>query len=217
MKLKYKSVFDKHPQEYDLWYQEHYNAYISEIEAIKKLLPKGKNLSLEVGVGSGRFAKALGIKYGIDISFPLLKIAKQRDAEVLMADAYSLPFKDEVFNFCLFSFTICFLKEPKIALKQAYRVLKPNGYILVAFIDKDSFLGRYYLKVKDKSKFYKEATFYNVGEVVSLLKGAGFSKFRFYQTLFDLPQNLIEPDPVIEGYGEGGFVVVRGKKRLDMQ
>jgi len=36
------------------------------------------SLSLEVGVGSGRFAQALGVSYGLDPSMELLKLARQR-------------------------------------------------------------------------------------------------------------------------------------------
>jgi hypothetical protein len=37
-----------------------------------------KRPSLEIGVGTGRFAEALGIEYGVDISGRALKFAKRR-------------------------------------------------------------------------------------------------------------------------------------------
>jgi len=208
--LRSNTVFDKYPEEYDNWYQKNYNAYISEVEAVKKVLPSGRGL--EVGVGSGRFALPLKIEYGVDISLSLLKIAKERDLKVICGDACNLPFKDESFDFALMAFTICFLKRPLLALNEANRVLKTKGYIILAFIDKGSFLGKYYLRRKHKSVFYKEAIFYSIPEIAKLLKDSGFSKFLFYQTLFDLPQNLTQPHPVVKGYGEGGFVVIRAKK-----
>lgn len=208
--MRSKTVFDKYPEDYDNWYQKNYNAYISEVEAIRKVLSPGRGL--EVGVGSGRFALPLRIEYGVDISLPLLKIAKKRELKVICGDACNLPFKDESFDFVLMAFTICFLNQPLKALKEVNRILKEKGLFIVAFIDKESFLGKYYLKHKGKSRFYKEAMFYNIAEVVKLLKDFGFSKFLFYQTLFDLPQNLTQPDPAVKGYGEGGFVVIRAKK-----
>jgi ubiquinone/menaquinone biosynthesis C-methylase UbiE len=208
--LKYRTVFDKYPQEYDNWYQENYNAYISEVDAIRKVLPKGRGL--EIGVGSGRFAVPLKINYGIDISFALLKIAQARGINVICADALKLPFKDSSFDYALIAFTICFLKKPLKALIETNRVLKKDGHVIIAFIDRESFLGKYYLRRRDKSIFYKEAIFYNIAEIAKLLKDSGFSKFLFYQTLFDLPKNLAQPDPVLEGYGEGGFTVIRAKK-----
>ena len=59
-------VFNKHYKKYDAWYDKHSHAYLPEVEAVKSLLPK-KGKGLEIGVGTGRFASALGIKYGVEI------------------------------------------------------------------------------------------------------------------------------------------------------
>ena len=53
-------------KKYDNWYNRNRFAYISEINAIKKINPKG--LGLEIGVGTGRFASKLNFSYGIDPS-----------------------------------------------------------------------------------------------------------------------------------------------------
>jgi len=58
------NVFDTYTEEYEEWFERHKFAYLSEIEALKKVIPAGKGL--EVGVGTGRFAKPLGIDTGID-------------------------------------------------------------------------------------------------------------------------------------------------------
>lgn len=54
---------------------------------------------------------------------------------------------------------ICFLDDVLQAFKEAYRVLKPGGYILVGFIDKESVLGRQYMEKREKSLFYQDAVF----------------------------------------------------------
>ena len=69
------NVFNKYTKEYDSWYDKNKYAYLSEIEAIRKVLPK-KGIGLEIGVGTGRFAAPLGIKYGIDPSEKMLEIAR---------------------------------------------------------------------------------------------------------------------------------------------
>jgi len=34
------NIFDKHYKRYDAWYEKHKFVYLSELEAIKKVLPK---------------------------------------------------------------------------------------------------------------------------------------------------------------------------------
>jgi len=67
-------IFNKYTQEYEEWFEKNKFAYLSEIEALKKVIPKGKGL--EIGVGTGRFAKPLKIDVGIDPSENMLKIAE---------------------------------------------------------------------------------------------------------------------------------------------
>jgi len=56
-----ENIFDIYPKEYDNWYEENKFAYLSEIEALKKVIPE-KGEGLEIGVGTGRFAQPLRIK-----------------------------------------------------------------------------------------------------------------------------------------------------------
>lgn len=203
-------IFDEHFIEYDLWYEKNRAVYVSELQAIKPHLTEG--ISLEIGVGTGRFAWSLGIKFGLDLSFNMLKMAKERGIRVVKGDAEKLPFRDSIFDLVLMVVTICFLKDPVRALREVNRVLKNNGKIIVAFVDRESFLGSFYLSKKEQSKFYKEANFYSVPEVLELLEIASFSSFYITQTVFRLPREILSPEPILEGYGKGGFVVVSGLK-----
>ena len=57
--------FEEHASEYEAWFENNRFVYESEVLAIKEQLPdKGKGI--EVGVGSGRFAAPLGIRFGAD-------------------------------------------------------------------------------------------------------------------------------------------------------
>lgn len=205
-----ESIFERAAQEYDRWYELNPYAYLSEIEAIKPHLRRG--LSIEVGVGTGRFALPLGIDFGLDPSVSMLKIAKERGIKVIKGCAEKLPFKDNIFDNLLMVVTICFLDDPKPALKEAKRVLKRGGKIILGFVDKESFLGKLYLARKEKSKFYKSAKFYSTKEVLDLLKGYNFKIELITQTLFKTIEEMSEVEPVKEGYGEGGFVVISASK-----
>ncbi len=203
--------FENFSQKYDEWFDKNSSVYESELQAVKELLPPSDN-SIEVGVGSGRFAVPLGIKLGLDPSKKMGKIAEKRGINFIEGVAESLPFPDLQFDFILMVTTICFLDDVEKAFKEAYRVLKPKGYLVIGFIDAESPMGKLYEKHKNESTFYKNATFYSVKEVVSYMKKARFRDFSFKQTIFQAREELIDIEPVKNGYGEGSFVVVRGVK-----
>jgi SAM-dependent methyltransferase len=202
-------AFDKHVNEYEQWFVDHPLAYVSELHAVRDLLPK-EGSGVEIGVGTGRFAAPLGIRRGIEPSKPMADLARRKGIEVTSGVAEKLPFADGEFDFALMVTTVCFLDDLDLAFCEAHRVLRPGGPFIIGFINAESPLGREYLKRKDKSAFYKDATFYSVKEIVEHLAKAGFSDFAFRQTLFGNPGDREKADPVKEGHGEGSFVAVRG-------
>jgi len=203
------NIFDRYYKRYDNWFDKNKFAYLSELRAIRKALPN-KGDGLEVGVGTGRFAAALGIPAGIDPSKNMIKIAKKRGVDARFGFGEYLPFKDSTFDHVLIVVTLCFTKNPQRVLKEAKRVLKKNGKIIIGIVDKDSFLGVFYRK--KKSLFYKKAHFFTVKDVTRLLKKAGFHSFTHWQTIFTLPADMKSVHKVKKGFGSGGFVVIAGKK-----
>jgi SAM-dependent methyltransferase len=204
--------FEMFPERYEEWFEINRFVYESELQAIKQLLPE-RGKGIEVGVGSGRFAAPLGIKLGIEPSAEMRKIALSKGIEVMDGVAESLPFKDTQFDFVLMVTTICFLDDIDAAFKETCRVLKPEGYFIIGFIDKESPIGQFYQKHKDENPFYKIADFYSVTEVTQHLRQSGFESFHFTQTVFHDLSEIKEVEPVKEWYGEGSFVIIRAKKK----
>lgn len=64
--------FESLSQRYDAWFESHFYAYLSELEAVRRCVGSPQ-LALEVGVGTGRFAGPLGIGFGIDPSLKMLE------------------------------------------------------------------------------------------------------------------------------------------------
>jgi len=203
--------FEKYSEKYEDWFKKNKFVYGSEIQAIKELFPKVKK-SIEIGVGSGKFAVPLGIKTGVDPSPRMRNIAQQRGIEVIDATAEELPFKNSQFELALMVTTICFVDNLNLAFREAYRILKPGGYLIIGFVDKDSSLGKLYQQHKEKSLFYKIAIFYSTKEVVYNLSKVGFKEFDFRQTIFHGLNEIKNVELVKEGYGEGSFVVIRARK-----
>ena len=203
-------VFDKYYMDYDNWFFKNELAYKAELNLIRKLIPKGKGL--EIGVGTGRFAIPFGIQEGVEPSNKMAEIAKEEGISVVKGVAENLPYDDNSFDFALLVTTICFVDDPLKTLKEARRVIKSNGYIIIGFVDRESLIGQEYEKYKDKSKFYRSAIFYSPKQIEDFLKKSGFIQIVSYQTLFDPLNSIKEIEPVTKGYGKGAFIGMRGKK-----
>ncbi|HSB34575.1 MAG TPA: class I SAM-dependent methyltransferase, partial [Nitrospirota bacterium] len=126
-------TFDKHVNEYEQWFVDHPLAYVSELHAIRDLLPK-RGSGVEIGVGTGRFAAPLGIKRGIEPSKPMAELARRKGIEVTFGVAEKLPFRDGEFDFALMVTTVCFLDDPDLAFHEAYRVLRYGSPLIIGFI-----------------------------------------------------------------------------------
>lgn len=202
------AVFDQQAVEYDRWFDEHEPVYQAEVAALRKFISPTV-LGIEVGVGTGRFAIPLGIRFGIDPSRGMLNIAQERGLRVCQAVGERLPFRDEQFDLVLLVTVICFVDDVPTLLRELGRVLKPGGQLVIGFINRNSELGRRYESTKEASAFYRDARFYSVEEVADWAKRAGFDAIQFCQTLFGgssefSPRGL----EVHEGHSDGAFVVL---------
>ena len=204
--------FEEHAAEYDEWYDENPAAYISEILALRSLVPSS-GTGLEVGAGTGRFAAPLGIKIGVEPAQAMAKRARARGIEVIYAVAEALPFQDESFDFILMVTTVCFLDDPILAFREAKRTLMPGGTLIIGMIDRDSPAGRDYERKKTSSKFYKCARFRSADEVFGWLKDLDFCGILTRQTLFDTKIDAAAPGPFEEGHGRGAFLAISARKR----
>lgn len=119
-------------------------------EKLVKKLPHAKNLVvIDVATGTAELALALAkdsrVKkvVGIDLSPEMLKVGEKKcetrlaknpqEGEKItlqLADALELPFERESFDVAAMSFGLRNFADPKKALDEMYRVLKPGGQIL---------------------------------------------------------------------------------------
>ena len=203
--------FERHWRAYDSWYDRNPAVYRSELKAVKRLLPEGTGL--EIGVGTGRFAGPLDVAFGLDPALVMLRQARRRGVPTVQGLGESLPFAGETFHFVLVVVTLCFIGNPQQFIREAVRVLRKEGRLILAAIDRESRWGRVYddPKTKERSSFFRRARFFSVQDIISLLQSSHLRIDTVIQTLRQIPGSAIDEDP-IEGSGEGGFVVFSAKK-----
>lgn len=202
--------FEDFSEEYDEWFAKNSDKYQAEIHALKNFIPADKK-GLEVGVGSGKFAGPLKVKTGIDPSPKMARKSKNLGIQVVLGVAENLPFKNQCLDYVLMVTTICFVDDLKKTFSEANRILQPEGFIVIGFIDKESELGKTYLQNRNKSHFYKIAKFYSAQEVLSLLAETGFDNFQIKQTIFPGENNT---QRIENGFGSGSFVVIKARKNV---
>jgi len=66
--------FQDHADQYDRWFEENQSIYEAELRAVRSFITDNRR-SLEVGVGTGRFAVPLGIRIGIEPAESIRAIA----------------------------------------------------------------------------------------------------------------------------------------------
>jgi SAM-dependent methyltransferase len=100
---------------------------------------RGERL-LELGIGTGKnlpFHPAGADVTGVDISEGMLRIARKRAAaegcpvDLVRADVQELPFDDASFDVVVATFLFCSVPEPVCGLREAMRVLRPGGRIVL--------------------------------------------------------------------------------------
>jgi len=120
--------------------------YVPEEEVEQKLLEalRGKKIKhlLDIGTGTGRileiFSPFIERGLGIDLSHEMLSVARTMLAEkhisncqVRLGDMYSIPVGNASQDVVIFHQVLHFADDPESALKEAGRVLKEGGVMLI--------------------------------------------------------------------------------------
>lgn len=130
-------------------YDNFVNAYEKTFEECSKTIGKiifvflqlqGSEHILDAGCGNGCISEIFHSMNreitGIDLSKSMISRALQRNlpyCQFLIGDCLSLPFNSNFFDIYLGNLLINNLKDPKTLISEAYRVLKPEGTIIITY------------------------------------------------------------------------------------
>ncbi|RWR26010.1 class I SAM-dependent methyltransferase [Agrococcus lahaulensis] len=132
-------MFDATAKRYDLL-----NSLLSggndrlwRIHMQRAVAPKPGERILDVAAGTGAssapMAKAGALVTALDISHGMLEEGRRRhpDIEFVHGSAEELPFDDDTFDAVTISFGLRNVQQPRAALSEFHRVLKPGGRLVV--------------------------------------------------------------------------------------
>lgn len=158
---------------------------------------EGRRL-LDIGCGAGRyleFAKQLGWEvHGVERDPDVAERVRQRIGATVACDRFeSVRYPDRSFDVVSFWHVIEHLYDPRAALKEARRILKPNGYVLIGVPNYDCWqrkvFGRWWWYWEVPRHFWH----FTPETLNELLKQSGFRIERLYH------QPLLQPFNVVLG------------------
>lgn len=118
------------------------NAMLWRVATVRAVAPEPGERILDIAAGTGTSSAALARNGArvIAVDFSPGMIAegrrKHRNIEFIEADAQKLPFGDNEFDAVTISFGLRNIQEPKAALAEMYRVLKPGGRLVICEFSK---------------------------------------------------------------------------------
>ncbi len=123
--------------------------YDSDLERIERFLfgdgrawvcSRAHGDVLEIAIGTGRnlgFYPADARLTGIELSPAMLELARRRaealgrDVDLRIGDVEALPFDDASFDAVVSTLALCTFPDPRRAVEEARRVLRPGGRLLL--------------------------------------------------------------------------------------
>jgi demethylmenaquinone methyltransferase/2-methoxy-6-polyprenyl-1,4-benzoquinol methylase len=118
------------------------NSLIWRVATVRAVAPQAGERVLDIAAGTGTSSVALA-KSGADVvaadfSPGMIEVGRLKHPGItfVQADAMALPFGDDEFDAVTISFGLRNIEDPKKALAEMYRVLKPGGRLVICEFSK---------------------------------------------------------------------------------
>jgi len=174
--------FDRWAKTYDNFFNHLFFSYSNK--KIASLIKTIKKIStLDVGSGTGILIEQLISKnnieiYGLDLSPEMVKasrkkFSKNKNVEITLGSAVKMPFKNNSFDYITCSHSFHHHPNSHQSLKEMYRVLKPQGKIIILDASRDGIIQRLFCKIIDI--FEGKVFHYSKEEMENLFKKVGLN------------------------------------------
>lgn len=227
-------AYDKYASEYDAWFIKNENVLETEAALVAKTLENAGRV-LSIGCGSGLFEMIMKKRWnisvtdGIEPSRSMAEIAGKRGMKVTIGTAEEVEAHelDGRYDTLLFNGCPCYINNLQKAFDNTARFLRKGGKAIVIDIPKESSYALLYNLSKTLGtwdhpmlrgvcppnpypiEFVSMANWRTTAEKVECLERAGYSDFRFMQTLTRMPlhsdSSVEEPS---EGCDRGSYVAI---------
>jgi SAM-dependent methyltransferase len=131
-----RAAYDAHAGEYARLLDPTLAGLVQRLAELADARPGTRLLDLATGTGAlARVAKDCGAAVvGVDISAPMLAIARDRAPEIdfRLADAHALPFPEGEFDAVACGLALSHFHEPRGALREVLRVLREGGRLVAS-------------------------------------------------------------------------------------
>ena len=185
------AVFQRHAERYEAWFDtaRGWALFESEAQCLRRVSRRLPRPWLEVGVGTGRFARALDMDVGVDPAGRVLRYAAGRGVPALEALGEALPFADGSFGAVFVIVTICFAEDAAGLVREARRVLRKGGGLVLGVVPAESPWGRFYrAKAAAGHPFYEAARFFSPADLGRLAGKVALRRVAAASTLVQDPR-----------------------------
>jgi ubiquinone/menaquinone biosynthesis C-methylase UbiE len=142
--------FDDFADAYDQWFHLNQNIFDSELRLVAKVLGE-PGTTLSIGCGTGLFEQQLEQQHGIVIrdgvepSADMAEVARRRGMNVRAGSAEALPIGGEAcFDTVLFNGSLSYVQDLEAALREALRVVRPGGRVIMIDVPAEGGFGLLY-------------------------------------------------------------------------
>jgi Methylase involved in ubiquinone/menaquinone biosynthesis len=201
---------------YDNYYNSPAGSQIDRIEkqAIEAFLPQPETEPiLELGCGTGHWSEFLSKRgftvEALDVSDAMLSVAVGKhipNVRFRKGDALNLPFSDESFGTVVSVTMLEFTNDPQKVITEVFRVLKPEGLLILGCLNLNSVLG----KTRDSDDTFRHAHFFTKDELrtqLSVFRQVQLTECVYLSDDFTLLDKTMDRYPV-----EGAFLAVCAQK-----
>lgn len=184
-------------EQFNSWADTHdkknWQDFFSNNGILKYIKPKEGASLLDIGCATGSLLHQLSLKHtdldlhGLDISPKMVAIAQKKlgsKANIVTSSANTLPFKENTFNYVTCATSFHHYSEPQKALDEMYRVLKPNGTLILLDPFRNGLVRKIICKTLDIIFIERDTNIFTKEQIKSMFKVSEFKHIEQHTYLF---------------------------------